>query len=426
MPPAAGGPGAPGTPAEAEALPPAVDASKLKVVDEEPSFWQKILRAIADDKQKALFAAVLVIPALAVLLYQTLICDPMYVSESVFALKSNSAAAETVSLSASSFLGGNTNNDIYIAKDYIQSPDMFMALDEKFDLIGHYSPHDLVHSIPEKPTVREISEFWKDTVSVKLDSESELVKIAVKAYDPEFSKKLAENILKEVEVLINNMNTKAQNDTIRLAREELANAQSEVERTAVEMERFRDDNTVIDPSSDAASVQKIIYDLEGRLAESRAELDQKLKYIREDNVEIRSVRNRIESIEIQLEEYKKRLAGAAEQARAAETAAPDAGADAASGGEDNLSHSVSRYERIKIRHEFALKMLEIAMTNLESARKLALSKARYLVPVEEPKLPDETLWPEPLLEAFVTFLVCLFGWGFVSLIVSAILEHMGI
>ena len=91
-----------------------------------------------------------------------------------------------------------------------------------------------------------------------------------------------------------------------------------------------------------------------------------------------------------------------------------------------LSSALSQFEQLNLKHEFAKKKLESAINSLEVARQEALTKTRYLVMIDSPSMPDESLWPQPIKVAFITFLLTLFGAGTVSLLVSAIREHLGV
>ena len=79
-----------------------------------------------------------------------------------------------------------------------------------------------------------------------------------------------------------------------------------------------------------------------------------------------------------------------------------------------------------IEYQFAQKILEAALNNLDATRQLSLSKSKYLVTIDNPKIPDESLWPRPFVATMVTFVVTLFLLSAVSLLISAIKEHMGI
>ena len=91
-----------------------------------------------------------------------------------------------------------------------------------------------------------------------------------------------------------------------------------------------------------------------------------------------------------------------------------------------LSESLGEYEKLNIEYQFAQKVLESALSNLEATSQISLSKSKYLVKIDEPKIPDESLWPRPILASVITLILTIFSLGGISLLVSAIREHLGI
>ena len=203
------------------------------------------------------------------------------------------------------------------------------------------------------------------------------------------------------------MNETAHNDSIQLAMKEVQQAEEEVKNTAYELKQFRDSNTFIDPEAEISGISNIIGSLEKQLAETRTLLDQKRTYFKEDSIEIKTLKAKIQALTNQIAETRDRI-----------------------GNERNdrkiLSSALSQYEQLNLKHEFAKKKLESAINSLEVARQEALTKTRYLVMIDSPSMPDESLWPQPIKAAFITFLLTLFGAGAVSLLVSAIREHLGV
>ena len=311
--------------------------------------------------------------------------------------------------------GGAGNKDLFTAMAYIQSLDMFYALDKKISLTNHYTTHDIVSSLAKDATQSEIEDYWKNVIEVKIDSESELMQLEVRSYSPEYSQKLSQGILSELDNFINNMNDRMTQDSIRLASIEVDKAKKDVEVISDKIRQFRDQNTFIDPTSEASNLLSIINNLENLITQAKAELAQKRAYLREDSVDIVSLKNKISSLEQEVSSLRSRIA----QNQGA------SGADKDSFGH-TLTRTLSQFEQLNIEYQFAQKVLEAALNNLETTRQMSLNKSKYLVTIDNPKIPDESLWPRPFLATIVTFIVTLFLLSAVSLLISAIKEHLGI
>ena len=346
------------------------------------------------------------LPAVIIFMYSLLFCKSMYFSESEFSIVSSSTE-KVFSVSPQSLLTGSSGNNLYVATAFIKSIDMFKAIDMELNLKEHYSHGDFFSSLSDSATLQEIKEYWNNVVNVNLETESDLLKLSVRSYSPEFSLKIQQSILKQLDLLINRMNETAHNDSIQLAMKEVQQAEEEVKNTAYELKQFRDSNTFIDPEAEISGISNIIGSLEKQLAETRTLLDQKRTYFKEDSIEIKTLKAKIQALTNQIAETRDRI-----------------------GNERNdrkiLSSALSQFEQLNLKHEFAKKKLESAINSLEVARQEALTKTRYLVMIDSPSMPDESLWPQPIKAAFITFLLTLFGAGTVSLLVSAIREHLGV
>ncbi len=366
-------------------------------------------------KLVALFA-VIFLPALLVFFYTAFFYDSMYISSATFTIKSNSAEKGGEGTSPMSFLGGLGNPDISTATAYIQSLDMFYALDSKLKLQDHFSNHDIVSSLSKEPTQSHIQDYWKSMVNVNIDTESALMQLEVKAYSPEFAQKLTQGILDELDSFINKMNERMTQDSIRLASVEVEKAKKDIEDISDKMRQFRDQNTFIDPASEASNLLSIIRNLENLITQAKAELAQKRAYLREDSVDIVSLKTKIASLEQEVTSLRSRIALNAGEAQG--------NGQKALG--NVLTRTLSEFEQLNIEYQFAQKVLEAALNNLDATRQLSLSKSKYLVTIDNPKIPDESLWPRPFVATMVTFVVTLFLLSAVSLLISAIKEHMGI
>ena len=366
-------------------------------------------------KLVALFA-VIILPALLVFFYTAFFYDSMYISSATFTIKSNSTEKGSDGASPMSFLGGAGNSDISTATAYIQSLDMFYALDSKLKLQDHFSSHDIVSSLSKEPTQSDIQDYWKSMVNVNIDTESALMQLEVKAYSPEFAQKLTQGILDELDSFINKMNERMTQDSIRLASVEVEKAKKDIEDISDKMRQFRDQHTFIDPASEASNLLSIISNLENLITQAKAELAQKRAYLREDSVDIVSLKTKIASLEQEVTSLRSRIA-------------MNAGEAQGNGQKvlgNVLTRSLGEYEQLNIEYQFAQKILEAALNNLDATRQLSLSKSKYLVTIDNPKIPDESLWPRPFIATIVTFVVTLFLLSAVSLLISAIKEHMGI
>jgi capsular polysaccharide transport system permease protein len=371
-------------------------------------FWDLVKRFAQTNRRSTVILFFTLVPALFTFLYTALIYDSMYVSKTTFTIQSNTVE-KSFDFGAASMLTAGVNKDLHVVYAYIKSLDLFNELDQELNLKEHYQHHDPVSSMPSDPTLTDTEEFWDDVTSVKIDADSEIMQMTVRTYDPEYSKLLADRILSKVDNLVNTMNAHALEDSIKLAKREVKEAEDRVKDLAEKIRVYRDEHEYIDPKTEAGSTMGIISSLESDIAQKKAELSEKLGYMRSNSQEIVTLKRKIESLEKQVKELRSRIASSGNIM-----------------DQKRMSKSVGEYEKLELEYQFAQKILDSVRTSLEVTRQQSLSKNKYLVKIDEPKVPDESLWPRPFKAACVVMAISFLLILGVSLIISAVMEHLGI
>lgn len=351
------------------------------------------------------------VPTLCTALYMFVFASPMYISESMFAVRTHDApkgqdpsAMAMALFRASSPLAA----EAFILKNYVHSVELFDKVNERLHLVAHYSnpSHDLLFRLGKEPTQQERLDYWKRMVSVSFDPDTGIVSLSVRAYSAQMAQDICRAILELSEQLVNNMNTRAWHDAIGQAEAEILRASQRVAAAQQAMQQYRDEKGILDPASSAKTFETIVGVLEGEAAKTRAELAEAMSYMREDSPRVATLRAHLRAIEGQMSQQKGKLAGPAD-------------------GTSKLSGVVSRYQELATELEFAQKQQVSAMTMLEQSRVSLQLKSRYVVSFVPPTLPDVPLAPQPLLATVQTFAVLLAIFGLVALIIASIREHAG-
>ena len=345
-----------------------------------------------------------VVPTIAVFGYVSLWSSPMYISETQFAVRSGTEQPMAVDLTSQIFRTNTQSvQDAQVVEAYIRSPDAFAAVDNKLKIIDYYSSHkwDIISRLTSEPTLFDKQTFWNRVSNPVVNPDNGIVTYQIKAYDP----KMAQAIGAEVEGLINEMNERARKDTMELAQKEVDLARDRVAKSQKALEAFRDAHKELDPQATATGLQTLVMQLEGERAKIKAEIADAKTYMQENAPEMVSMKSKLAGLEQQLAKEKARLVGTREGLA--------------------INAWVSEYETLMIESEFAKKQLTTAMTALETARASLLAKARYIVPIEKPTLPDESRYPLAWVFTLVTFLGLFLLYGLIRLIIASIREHAG-
>lgn len=355
------------------------------------------------------FCSFVALPTLLTFGYFGLWASPMYVSETQFAVKDVVEQGAGLDIASQLFKTSSSSvQNARIVETYLRSPDLFETLNKDLKIVDHYSAksHDIISRLSSDPSAWDKEVFWAKVSQPKIDVDSGVVSFTVRAYDPQMAQDIAKATLKASEALVNEMNERSRKDAIKLASNEVKIAQERVNQAQKALEVFRDEHRELDPKATASGLQSLVFELEGERSKVKAQLAESRSYMQSDAPTVRGLEKRLAALETQLKAEKARIAGETQEA-------------------STLNAWVSQFESLTIENEFAQKQLVSAMTALEQARAMALTKTQYIVPIQQPTLPDESRYPRTWIFTLCAFFGFFFLYGMVRLIVASIREHAG-
>ena len=348
------------------------------------------------------------IPTLVVFLYLALFASDIYLAETKFAIRNSSQPQSQDILTSFFFLFSSSIGDSYIVQAYISSLDMLSKVDAKLHIKEHYSDkkHDIWYRLKSNPTQNEFLKYWEWVVKTSFDPDTGIMFVETKAFDPQMSQAICQAILEASEDLVNTMNARSRHDAIFQAQAEVARAEERIRAAQEAMRLYRERTVILDPQAVASGLYGLVNQLEGEITKTTAELAEATTYMQTDSPRVVMLRNRLEVLQKQLQAEKARLASQMQ-------------------GDRPLSALVSEFQSLTLEEEFAQKQLTSAMASLETARVQAESKTLYVESFQKPIVPDESLYPRPVIFSLVFMLAAAVLLGLVSLIVAAIREHAG-
>ena len=348
------------------------------------------------------------LPTLVVFLYLALFASNMYLAETKFAIRSQNQQQSLDMLSTFFRSGSSSLSDSYILQKYIASPDMIAKVDARLHIREHYADkaHDIWYRLTANPTQDELLRYWGWAVTPTFDPDTSIMSVQVKAFTPQMAQAICQAILDASEELVNAMNARARTDAISLAQLEVTRAEERIRAANEAMRRYRERTVILDPQAVASGLYGLVNQLEGEITKTTAELAEATTYMQADSPRVVMLRNRLEVLQKQLQAEKARLASQMQ-------------------GDRPLSALVSEFQSLTLEEEFAQKQLTSAMASLETARVQAESKTLYVESFQKPIVPDESLYPRPVIFSLIFMLAAAVLLGLVSLIVAAIREHAG-
>jgi capsular polysaccharide transport system permease protein len=361
------------------------------------------------------FFLLVIVPTLIVAVYFYLIAAPQYVSETRFVVHSRGsdggAQAAALRAAAGAALGGlgggASSSETNSIRDFLSSLDAVMLADEKLDLVALWRRPEadflarLWFTEPER-----LARFYNQMVSVALDPSTNVTTLRVRSFRPEDSKALAETLLGAAEALVNRLSERMRNDTLQAARHEVEISERRVQGSSTALMRFREQEKELDSAGAVQAAVVLRGQFEGSLAQARAELTERLQFMRPDNPALQATRNRIEALERQI---------AAERSRHTDTTTNLGGAI--------LVSQLAEYERLMLEREFSNRQLASATASLEVARVEAQRQQLYLSRIVQPNLAVYALYPRSFTTTVSILLGLAIAYGIGWLLIVGMREH---
>jgi capsular polysaccharide transport system permease protein len=361
------------------------------------------------------FFLLVILPTLVAAFYFYGIAAPQYVSEARFIVNSRGsdggAQAAAMRAAGAGLLGGlgggMSGGEANSIRNFLTSLDAIMQAHESLDLVELWRRPEadflarLWFTEPER-----IARFYNHMVNVTLDPMTGVTTLRVRSFRPEDSRELTETLLLAAETLVNRLSERARGDTLRLAQNEVEIAERRVQESSTSLIRFREQEKELDSAGAVQAAVVLRGQFEGSLAQARAELTERLQFMRPDNPALQATRNRIEALERQI---------AAERSRHTDTTSTLGGAI--------LVSQLAEYERLMLEREFSNKQLASATASLEVARVEAQRQQLYLSRIVQPNLAVYALYPRSFTTTASILLGLAIAYGIGWLLIVGMREH---
>jgi len=347
------------------------------------------------------------LPTLGAILYFGLIASDMYQSESKYTIQGSDMRGGS---GLDSLIGmlpvgvGASEYDARAVQEYILSRDVLRRLDREEGFIHHHQDPgiDWIARIPADATFEDAYEYYEGLVDVRHDSQSGVSTLTILASTAEDAQRFAHAVLRYAEEMVNELSERAQLDRMTFALQEVAGGEQRLAKARQSILELQREGEEINPQESASAVFGIRTQLETELAKTRAELRQLESFMKPEAHQVQSLRQKIVSLEEQIQNENLKLVDSKSQ---------------------SLSASIARFEPLVLEKEFAEKAYESALTSLELARTEAAQQHRYLATIVTPSAPDEPTHPERFLGVLTVLAVALAAFGIFSLLIAAVREH---
>lgn len=372
-----------------------------------------ILRSIKDLKQHKerlnrldSFKTVIYI-MIAVIFYYTFIAADRYVSEVSLSVKSTDGSSP-ISLSGIESLVGvasSSTEDIKLLQEYIKSFDMLQKLDEKINLRSLYEKQkiDLFFRIYSSTSKESYLKYYRDRIHILFDDTTGLLNVAVESFSPEDARIISAAILEECERFINEISHNIAREQLRFAQGELESAKQKYKDAKNELLAFQNEYGVFDPQSLAKTKAGFITEIELQISKKETELNTMRSYLNDNAPEIVALKAELRAHKEQLEKERRKVASNASQ--------------------DKLNDVVAQFEALYLNLSFAEDVYKTAITAVETTRIEIGRKAKQVVVIQSPYVPDSAAYPKKMYNIITIFVILTLIFGVVRLVRAIIDEH---
>lgn len=352
-----------------------------------------------------LYGACVVLPFLLLAFYFAAIRSDGYVSRAQLVVERDAqGAVPGLELGLLDLSGGSSKVDALLIRTFIGSRAMLDHLQATLDLRAHYQSRDVDFGsrLREQDSEEDFYEYFSDHVKASVDSESSVITLEVVAYTPAFAQQVAEAIVRRSEEFVNEVGRQG-------AREQLAFVQSEVDQASRRMRaaadaliRLQREYQVFSPEAESETSSRIVSELQAELAKQKTEIKALQAYLNPSAPEVIAAQKRISAIEQQLLQERRRQVG-------------DKG--------EGVNDLMLRYQAAQLDVQLTGDLYQASLKSLEMTRLDASRKAKYVVRVSPPSLPDEAELPH-IGRVVVALLVFLnLGYFVLTLIIATIKDH---
>lgn len=348
--------------------------------------------------------ALVILASILLVVYYSFIASPRYVSEAQFVVKE--AGAQDSSLLGLSGLGAVSSGmrDALILQTFLQSREMAVALDKAVSLKAHYERDDwdALSKLSTNSTIEEYVDYYQNHVQIIHDELSDVLLVEVQTFDANYSLTVNQALLVISEKFINHLGSK-------MAEEQMAYAQTEVERSYAILSKsqsdlivFQDKFKLYSPENQGNALLAAINSIESAIIVEETELKSLLAFMRDDAPEVKAKKIRVASLKEQLIEEKQRLT---------------------SDDQQSLNKINVDFQEIKLNTELASDLYKSALAGLENVRAEAYRKLKHLLVIEHPALAEEEKYPRRAYSIMTWFIVLLLFYFIGRLVLSIIKEH---
>ena len=353
------------------------------------------------------FVIMVMVPTAVVIWYLEYRAADQYASTLGFTVRQAENAAAAVDLIGGiTSLGGDNTKNTDILFEYIQSQQLISQINEELDLAAIYSKpeNDPVFSYNPDGTIEDLVKYWNRMVDIYYDNKTGLIELRVLAFAPQDAHKIAQQIVQEGSVMINQLNATAQADATKYAREELDKSIGRLKSARQRLTEFRTANQIVDPNADLQGQMGLLNSLQKQLADALIQLDLLTDVTRDSDPRIEQTKRKIDVIKVRIAEERRKLV-------------------TSDGNGNAFSSLIGKFEALRVDLQFAEQSYISALSSYDSAVAEARRKSIYLAAYVKPTIAQRSEYPNRIVIIGLSALFLFLIWSVLVLVAYSVRDR---
>jgi capsular polysaccharide transport system permease protein len=359
------------------------------------------------------FCLAVILPTFAALGFTTFYASNQFVSEFRVAVRSLEPIKTGGMADLFGFAGvTQAGNDSNAVVQYLQSRQAIDDLDGGAAAArGLYDDTsiDWFSRLRADAPIEEFTRYWDRMVDSYYEPQTGTIIVKVGAFKSTDAFRLATDLWRNAEGLVNRLSERARQDTVAFAAQEVARAEARLAEVRAKAKVLQDKESILDPQASAEATLTLAAKLKEEIAKRNAELTAQRARLAANAPSVLATEDGIGGLQRELERVEAQATAARSRARA---------------DEKPLSSVLGAFQQLGDEKTFAEKAYASALTSLETARMDAARQQLYLATIVPPAMPEEASFPKPPRDVAIVFGVATAVWLIGLLAVYSVREHM--
>ena len=350
-------------------------------------------------------SAFVFLPTLLAGYYYYAVATPMYTTKSAFLI----LTADGGSGPGASLFSGTpfaTGQDAIATQDYLQSKDAMLRLDQDVGFRSHFSQDwiDPVQRLAPDASIEKAHKLYKKYVKLGYDPTEGVMRMELSTAEPEVSKVFSEKLIEYAEERVDQLSRKKRQDAVKIAAESLEKAKT-ARRTAQERLVSLQENSILDPTGEVATIRQLISSTELRLQEKQLALAAQQANTRPNRAKVAALESEIGLLHIDLGKQNARLNQAAD-------------------GQSSLASQTAELQMAQADLTTADLVMQSSLETMRQSEIEATKQVRYLTVSVHPVASEDPSFPRSFENTVLAFLVFSGIYLLISLTASILREQV--